>query len=66
MYNLVIEPANQPVDFNGAVKELYEHAHRRHLSVVHEGIFDGQHRYQLLSMGCDRHLVQRAYIEAVR
>lgn len=64
MYNLVIEPASAPVNFNAAVKELYEHAHRRHLLVVPEGVFDGQHRYSLLS-SMDRHVVQRAHIEAV-
>lgn len=47
MYNLVIEPAKQPVDYNAAMRELYEHAHRRHLRVVLESKVDGVYHYTL-------------------
>lgn len=50
MYNLVIEPAKQPVDYNAAVRELYEHAHRRHLKVELVDKVDGVYRYVLRSM----------------
>jgi hypothetical protein len=62
MYDLVIEPAKAPVSYNEAMRELYEHAHRRQLSVHPlEGGSNTSRSFELRSR-YGHHVVQRATI----